>query len=267
MDLKETVNQILSSRSDIQREEIMKMIENKKREAGGFLSNETAARLVASELGVEIAKKQIHLKIQIKDLVSGLNDVSLAGQVISVYPPKTFKRRDWTEGKLASILISDESGTLRVILWDNKAEPVEKGKIQQEQTIRVSHAYAREGQDGKPELHVGDKGSIKILSDAAKKLAEIKEAGGPFTVEGTVASTPDVREVTTTQNERVAVASFRLSDSTGELNVTAWRKLAETVKNLTIGTRIRMRNVYAKKGYESPLELSSRYSTSIEVLK
>jgi len=49
--------------------------------------------------------------------------------------------------------------------------------------------------------------------------------------------------------------------------VTAWRELAETVKSLTVGTRIRMRNVYAKKGYESPLELSSRYSTILEVLK
>ena len=125
----------------------------------------------------------------------------------------------------------------------------------------------REGLDGKPELHVGDKGNIKILSEATRKLAEIKEAGGPLTVEGTVASAPDVREVTTSRNERVAVASFRLSDSTGELRVTAWRELAETVKNLTVGTRIRMRNVYAKKGYESPLELSSRYSTILEVLK
>lgn len=267
MGLKETVNQILLSRSDIQREEILQMIESKKREAGDFLTNETAARLVASELGVEIAKKPFRLKIEIKDLVSGLNDVSLAGQVVSVYPPKTFKRRDWTEGKLASILVSDESGTLRVVLWDNKVDLVEKGKIQQEQTIRISHGYVREGLDGKPELHLGDKGNIKILSEATKTLAEITEAGGPLTVEGTVASAPDVREVTTSRNERVAVASFRLSDSTGEVKVTAWRKLAETVKDLKVGTRIRMRNIYAKKGYESQLELSSRYSTIIEVLK
>jgi replication factor A1 len=245
----------------------MKMIENKKIEAGGFLSNETAARLVASELGVEIAKKKFHLKISIKDLVSGLNDVSLSGQVLSVYPPKTFKRKDWTDGKLASILISDESGTVRVILWDNKADLVEQINIQQEQKIRISHAYVREGQDGKPELHVGNKGNIKILSIAAKKLEEIKEPDGPLIVEGTVASTPHIREITTSQNERVKAASFRLSDSTGELNVTAWRKLAETIKDLAVGTRIRMRNIYAKKGYENPLELSSRYSTTIEVLK
>jgi replication factor A1 len=266
MGLKETVNQILLSRSDIQREEILQMIENKKREAGDFLTNETAARIVASELGVEIAKKPFRLKIEIKDLVSGLNDVSLAGQVVSVYPPKTFKRRDWTEGKLASILVSDKSGTLRVVLWDNKVDLIEEGKIQQEQTVRISHGYVREGQDGKPELHVGDKGSIKILSEAAKKLAEITEAGGPLTVEGTVASAPDVREVTTSHNERVAVASFRLRDSTGELNVTAWRELAKTVKDLAVGTRIMMRNVYAKKGYEEGVELSSRYSTIIDVL-
>ena len=142
------------------------MIENKKREAGGFLSNETAARLVASELGVKIAKKPCRLKIQIKDLFSGLNDVSLTGQVLSIYPPKTFKRRDWTEGKIASILISDESGTLRVVLWDNNVDMIEKGKIQQGQAVRISHAYVREGQDGKTEIHVGDKGSIKILCEA-----------------------------------------------------------------------------------------------------
>jgi replication factor A1 len=266
MGLEEIVNQILASRSDIKREKILEMIKNKKRGAGNFLTDGTAARLVASELGVEIAKKPLRLKIQIKDLVSGLNDVSLTGQVMSVYPPKTFKRRDWTEGKLASVLVSDKSGSLRVVLWDNKVELVEAGKIQREQIVRILHGYVREGLDGNPELHVGDKGKIKILREATKKLAEITETGGPITVEGTVTTAPDFREVTTSRNEKVAVASFQLSDETGELRVSAWRQLAETMKDLAVGTRIKVRNVYAKKGYEKPLELSSRYSTSIDVL-
>jgi replication factor A1 len=267
MDLKETINKIMLYRSNIKRKEILQMIENKKRAAGDFLTNETAARLVASELGVKITKKPFSLKIVINDLVSGLNDVTLTGQIVSVYPPKTFKRRDWTEGKIASILISDESGTLRVVLWDHKVDLVEKGKIRQEQTIKISHGYVREGLDGKPELHLGDKGRIKILSEATKTLAEITKTGGPLTVEGTVVSAPDFGEITTSRNERIVVASFRLNDSTGELKVTAWRKLAETVKDLTVGTRIKMSNIYAKKGYENPLELTSRYSTIIEVLK
>ncbi|MCZ2807871.1 MAG: OB-fold nucleic acid binding domain-containing protein [Candidatus Bathyarchaeota archaeon] len=168
MSLEEIVNRILSSRSDLKRKEILEMIEKKKRGAGDFLTDETAARIAASELGVEIVKKPLRLKIQIQDLVSGLNDVTVAGQVVAVYAPKTFTRRDWTEGKLASLLVSDKSGTLRVVLWDDKVELVEKGKIQREQTIRISHGYVREGLDGKPELHLGQRGSIKIIKETEK---------------------------------------------------------------------------------------------------
>ena len=165
MVLEETVKQILSSCSDIKREEIIEMIENKKTGACDFLTDETAARIVASELGVKSLQKPFQLKIRIQDLVSGLNDVTISGQVISVYPSKTFTRRDWTEGKLARILVSDNSGTLRVVLWDNKTEIVDRGKIQRDQKIRISHGYVREGLDGKPELHLGDKGNIKILAE------------------------------------------------------------------------------------------------------
>jgi replication factor A1 len=241
------------------------MVENKKKGAGDFLTDETAARLVASELGVKIKKRHTRLKIQIKDLVSGLNDVSLTGKVVSVYPAKTFKRRDWTEGKLASILVSDTTGSVRVVLWDKKVKIVEKGKIQREQTVRVSHAYVREGLDGKPELHVGDKGNVKVLADATKKLSEIT-SGGPMTVEGTVATVPEVREVTTSRNETVKVANFELSDETGKLRVSAWRNMAETVKALSVGTKIRIRNIYAKTGYKNKMELTSRYSTKLEVI-
>ena len=169
MGLEETVKQILSSCSDIKREEIIEMIEKKKTGVCSFLTDETAARIVASELGVKTFQKPFLLKIQIQDLVSGLNDVTISGQVVSVYPSKTFTRRDWTEGKLASIIVSDKSGTLRVVLWDNKTEIIDRGKIQRKQKIRISHGYVREGLDGKPELHLGDKGNIKIIAEKQNK--------------------------------------------------------------------------------------------------
>ncbi len=168
MSLEEIVERILSSRSDLKRKEVLEMIENKKRGAGDFLTDETAARIVASELGVESGKKPLRLEIQIQDLVSGLNDVTVAGQVVAVYPSKTFTRRDWTEGKLVSLLVSDKSGTLRVVLWDDKVDFVESGKIQREQNIRISHGYVREGWDGNLELHVGKRGSVEVLIASEK---------------------------------------------------------------------------------------------------
>jgi hypothetical protein len=52
-----------------------------------------------------------------------------------------------------------------VVLWDNKVDLVEKGKIQREQQIRISHGYVREGRDGKPEIHLGQRGSIKVIKE------------------------------------------------------------------------------------------------------
>lgn len=165
MSLEETIERILASNSNLKRNQILEMIENKKRGAGEFLTDETAARIVASELGLENKKKPLRLEIQIKDLVSGLNDVTVTGKIVALYPPKTFTRRDWSEGKLASLLISDNNGTLRVVLWDDKVELVESNKIQREQTIRVSHGYVREGWRGGLELHVGKRGNIEVLTE------------------------------------------------------------------------------------------------------
>jgi len=155
---------------------------------------------------------------------------------------------------------------------------VETGKVEQGQIIKVSHGYMREGLDGKLELHVGSRGNVQISPpDTAettyppntrwvKKVAEIKEEGGPITVEGTIATAPTVREVVTSQNEKVAVASFELRDETGKILVSAWRKLAEVVKGLAVGTRIKIKNAYVRKGLADELELTSRSFTSIDIL-
>jgi replication factor A1 len=165
MSLEKIVEQILASHSNLKRNEILEMIEKKKKGAGDFLTNETAARIVASELGIESKKKPLQLEIQIQDLVSGLNDVTVTGKIVAVYPSKTFTHRDWTEGKLASLLISNNNKTLRVVLWDNKVELVEHNEIQRQQTVRVSHGYVREGWGGGLELHVGKRGNIEVLTE------------------------------------------------------------------------------------------------------
>jgi replication factor A1 len=165
MSLEEIVERILASNSNFKRNQVLEMIEKKKRGAGEFLTDETAARIVASELGLESKKKPLLLEIQIQDLVSGLNDVTVTGKIVALYPTKTFTRRDWTEGKLASLLISDDNETLRVVLWDDKVELVENNKLQRERTIRVSHGYVREGWGGGLELHLGRRGNIEVLTE------------------------------------------------------------------------------------------------------
>jgi replication factor A1 len=384
MELDEIVERILSIRQDLTREEVLRMVKEKKTEAGGYFTDEGAARLIASELGVEISREPFRPEVLIRDLVSGLNDVTVTGRVIIVYPSKTFIRPSGLEGNVARLLIADKSGTLKIALWDDKARLVNDEKVKPGQIIRVLHGYVREGLDGKLELHVGSRGKVQIspadapdqdyppiasfmqkigeitgktetvnvcgivrhvhptstferkggthgkvmrlrltdetgqitaviwnkkveelqevkigdrlrIMDAKVKegangqieihtgdttqierlpsyreettaIADIKEEGGPITLEGTLETSPMVREVTTMRGEKVTVASFEMADGTGKIRVSVWRNLVDSVKDLLPGTRIKIRNAYVKRGLSNQLELTSRTTTAIEIL-
>jgi replication factor A1 len=392
VDLEQVVERILVTRRDLSREEVLKRIYEKKRSAEDYLLDDVAARIVASELGVDMPQKEDSFKSEITtdDLVSGLNDVTLTARVITAFPVQTFSKADFTEGKVARLLLADKKGTLRLVLWNDKIGLVEEGEIKQGHIVRVLHGYVREGLDGKLELHLGQKGEVQVspsdvvennypqidsfidkigsltqknrnanvlgvvndvypvsefkrkdgsagkvrrlrlkdetgeisavfwnekvdalgevqrnssirimnarvktqldgrlelhvessaqieklegqelklaltTSNVTRKIAQLKEEGGPFTVEATVASAPDVREVTTFQQEKVLLASFDVEDDTGKIRVTLWRKQAEQAKTLQAGTHIRLVNIYAKKGFSNLLELTSRNPTTVE---
>jgi len=394
VDLEQIVQQILMTRRDLSREDVLKKIIERKRSAGDYFLDEVAARLVANDLGVEIPNDEdtFHMEIKVKDLVSGLNDVTIVGRVIVVYPVQTFSRPDLTEGKVARLLLADKTGALRLVLWDDKIHIVESGKLQQGQIVKVLHGYLRDAIDGRLELHLGKKGDVEIsppnivesdypqisdfidrirqltsnkkrasvqglvteafpptgfnrqngnpgkvrrlclrddtgettlvvwnqrvdelgevkqgdclrvmdariktqpdgrielhvenstqiqkladqtlpqprlATDATTKVADVKEEGGPLNIEATVASTPDVKEVKTAQNEQVLVASFDLADDTGTIRISLWRKHAKLAKELSVGTKIRVKNIYARKGFSNLLELTTRTSTTIGVI-
>jgi len=298
MSLEDVVKRILLSRPDLSQEDVLKRIEEKRKGVEGYLTNETAARIVANELGVEVPQEFFKTEIMIEDVVSGLNDVTVTGRVISVHSPQTFIRSNMTKGIFAHLLIADKTGAIKVVFWNDKTSLVETKKLVEGQIVKVSHGYVGEGLDGKPELHVGSRGEIqvsppnikecdypKIISFTKKiaetgksaqieashtanvvKVSDIREEGGPINVKGLVATVPKTTQVTTARNEKVMVASFDLEDNTGKIRVSVWRKLTEVVKDIEVGTQIGINNAYVKKGFADQLELTSRTHTSIEVL-
>ncbi|HMA04441.1 MAG TPA: nucleotide-binding protein, partial [Methanomicrobiales archaeon] len=89
-----------------------------------LLDEPTAAMIVIRELG------RAHVKI--RDLGSGSSLTSFFGKVISASSPHEFQRSDGTTGQVADILLADETGQVRVVLWDEKAgaaAEVEVGEV------------------------------------------------------------------------------------------------------------------------------------------
>ena len=166
MEIEEIIRKLRKARPEISREEFLKMVEERKKSLGNYFTEETIAKLVASEFGVKFSKKfEREFKTRIEHLVSGLNDVTVSGKILSIYPAQTFRRGLDKEGKVARLVIADQTGKINVVLWDEKADFAENVKLRKGQKIRISHGYVRESRRGGIELHVGEQGRIEIIKE------------------------------------------------------------------------------------------------------
>jgi len=101
----------------IPREEFERRVESKIEECGDLVDESTAAMLVIGELGRQ------HVKIRGLGGKSSL--FSFFGKVIDKSGPKEFERKNGEKGWVATLLLGDETGTTRVVLWDEKAGAAE----------------------------------------------------------------------------------------------------------------------------------------------
>src|SRR5208337_565197 len=159
--IQQIVEGILSKRPDLSQDQVLALIDEKKKEGRGLLSDEGAARLVAEELLVQTRGTELG-RMQVKGLVSGLNDVSISGRVLLAYPPQQFQRRDGTPGRVMRLVIVDKSGRVRCALWDKHVDVLSRVRSLQGRVLRIGHAYTRQGLAGDTEVHAGDRASIEI---------------------------------------------------------------------------------------------------------
>jgi ssDNA-binding replication factor A large subunit len=99
------------------------------------------------------------------------------------------------------------------------------------------------------------------------KIADLNEDLGSVNVEGKVATKPMLREVKTSKGELVKLATFELTDETGKIWISAWRKHAEAASGLNIGNKIQIKNAYIKEGFSDQLEISTKSATSIMIVE
>lgn len=100
----------------ISKEEFERRVEKKIDECGDLVDEPTAAMMVVGELGRE------HVKIRGLSAKSSL--FSFFGKIVDKTEPKEFDRADGEKGWVATLLLGDETGTIRVVLWDEKAGAV-----------------------------------------------------------------------------------------------------------------------------------------------
>lgn len=246
------VQDILSKRLDLTQEEVSSLIEQKKKEGRGLLSDEGAARLVAEELLIRTRGKDLG-RMQVKDLVSGLNDVTISGRVLLAWPPQGFQRRDGTPGRVMRLVLVDRTGRVRCALWDRHADTALKGGNLQGKIVRIGHAYTRQGLAGDVEVHAGDRSSIEFDPQDIPNLdfpefkeffihvGEIAAETNQVNAVGIVQAEPRVYSFA--KEDRLgSVLRTVIGDESGSIPVVAWNERAEELRDIKKGDILQIVN-------------------------
>jgi len=96
----------------------------------------------------------------IADIISG-KSYSVHGKVSEIGDLREFEREDGTESAVSNIELKDETGSIKLTLWGDKAYLIEDLDIDSE--IQIFNAYAKNGLNEKIELSVGNRSRMVIF--------------------------------------------------------------------------------------------------------
>jgi len=132
--------------------EIGRRVEAKRAKLSGLISKEGAAQIVAAELGVVFDNE----RMKISELVQGMKKANVVGKILRVFPVREFNKNG-REGKVASFILADDTGNIRVALWDtHHIELIESGKLKEGDVVEINNAGIRNG-----EVHLSSFADIK----------------------------------------------------------------------------------------------------------
>lgn len=159
----ELINEI-SGKSGKTPDDVKKLIKEKQQELSDLVSEEGAAYIVGRELGVELVK-ETKRELKVANIVPDMRNVDIVARIASVFEPKEFDKNG-KKGIVSSMILSDETGTIRLPLWNDEVSLIASNGLKQNDLIEVKGAWAKKDtyRDG-VELRLGKRGRIKKLED------------------------------------------------------------------------------------------------------
>ncbi|MFC5134305.1 MULTISPECIES: single-stranded DNA binding protein [Haloferacaceae] len=231
----------------------------------GYSGLEVSADKVEPDEDAEV-DVQVLDTYRVEDLSLGASDVDLVGKVLDTDSIRTFDRDDGSEGRVANLTVGDETGRVRVTLWDDKADLVEE--FESGEVVEVGDGYVRE-RDGDLELHVGDRGTVDRVDEDVEYVPETTdiaelEIGQTVDVAGGVIETDPTRTFDRDDGSEGQVRNVRIKDETGEIRVALWGDKAD--REIDLADRVVFTDVEIQDGWQDDLEASANWRSTVSVL-
>jgi len=243
-------------------EGIRGMMNQRKEITHGLLSDYGALYAVAKEFGISLENAKTIGLSKISDIAPG-RPFNIAGRVRMAYPVKEFQRKDNSTGRMASLILIDDSGETRLVLWDQNSKMV--NRVKKGDVLLVKNGYGRESLQGGAELHATSLTSMSINPELSVNLPEVKEKMIKIDklepdmsfvdLVCRVSSNYPPLEFTRPDGTTGVRASFIGEDETGTIRAVLWDSAARL--ELERGDFVKLENAYTKQGLSGDIELQA----------
>ncbi|MBU3897025.1 MAG: hypothetical protein KJ697_03795 [Nanoarchaeota archaeon] len=137
---------------------VQRTILNKQQELSNLVSKDGATYIVAKELDIDLFA-DTKRRLEIKNVISGIKNLNLNARVFRIIPVKEFEHKG-RMSQVANLILSDQTGRIRMSLWDIQIKILDTLKVGQ--AVEIFGAYTRDN-NGIPEIRLSRKGGIRIL--------------------------------------------------------------------------------------------------------
>lgn len=233
----------------ISKDDFTRKVEEKVEQMSGLCDTKTAAMLVAHDLGVsDTGESQVQ---KIADITPNSGNVKIVAKVMSVFPAKEFNRNDGTIGRVANLVVADETGSIRLTLWDDRADLVKNEQVEIGQNYQIA-GYVKEGYSG-VEVNIGNNGvfcetdeNIDARLDS-RQIKDIQNGMSDINIRARIIDISDIRTFNKKDGGAGKVANILIGDETGKIRVTLWDEMADLTKELDADSSVEILNAYARE--------------------
>jgi len=192
--------------------------------------------------------------------------VSIKGLIIDVSTLHEFSRENGSKGKVRNITITDNTGIIRIVLWDDKTQLVNEDDINK--LFTIFNGFTRKGRFEEIEIHCGKQTQIDVKEgeiDYLKQfivefsnIHDLSEEETEVNIKGIITELGSIQEIETKDKELVNLLNFKIEDNTADIRITCWRENVDKLQGLSVGDTIEILNgrIKADTGYGIGLSIA-----------
>jgi len=256
------INKIIED-TGLSKTEIQSLVEEKKEELKGLISDEGALFVIAKELGVEVSGENQELlneiELNISDITLNMKNIVLVGRIKDIFNLNSFKKSNGEIGYVGAFKLHDNTGDIRIVLWDDQVNVFKDERFEKNEIVKILNGNAKQGRYGGIEIHIGRFSKIVLapedvdykkypkIKEEFKLINEINENLGSISIEGKVMNRSPVREFTRKDGQNGKVCSLTVRDSSGKTRISFWNDDIDKIEKIDIGDFISLSSLNPRK--------------------